>query len=94
MRLMRSTGRRATPPRLLLVDDLPSSKRRRVLLTLPGPGRAAVAEDLGGNPPRFVSVLFDGCEVAERRYSTEEAVARGHARAMLDEHSRRVRGIA
>ena len=69
-------------------------KRRRVLITLPGDGCAAVAEDLGVRPPKFVSLLFTGFDVAERRYSNDETVARGHARAMLDEHSRRVRGAA
>lgn len=72
----------------------PRRKRRRVLITLPGDGCAAVAEDLGVRPPKFVSLLFTGFEVAERRYSNDEAVARGHARAMLDEHGRRVRGAA
>jgi hypothetical protein len=80
--------------RPLLADMSVGRKWRRVLLTLTGPGCAAVAEDLGGHPARFVSVLWDGFDVVERRYSSEEAVACGHARAMLGEQSRRVRGAA
>ena len=67
--------------------------KRRVLVTLPGVGCAAIAEDLGVRPGRFRSVLFDGFDVVECRYSSQQDVAVRHARTMLEEQARR-RGAA
>jgi hypothetical protein len=85
---------RAISPADAPPEDLAHRTWRRVLHTLIGPRCTAVAEDLGDGPGRYVSTPYVGFDVVERRYSTEEAVARGHARAMLDEHTRRVRGAA
>lgn len=77
-----------------LILPLPTTKSRRVLVTLTGAGCAAVAEDLGLQPRRFVSLLFAGELVAERRYSDDEAVAVRHAYAMVDEQVRRASRVA
>jgi hypothetical protein len=70
----------------------PPPMRRRVLLTLPGDRYAAMAEDRGvPGPRRYLSVLFIGSEVAERRYSADAVVALSHARAMLAEQAGRER---
>ncbi len=68
--------------------------RRRVVLTIPGEGCAAVVEDLDQLPCRFVTVLFSGVDVAERRYSADPDVAVRHAHAMLDERRRGARAAA
>ena len=71
----------------------PARTWRRVLVTLPSDGCAALAEDLGLTGRRFVSLLVDSGEITERRYSSDPDVAVRHARSMLDEHTRRLRAV-